>query len=369
MPIDRTSRFAAAPAVSRLVVRRGALRGLGRLTRATTGARRVLVISDPLVARLYGAAARRSLRGAGIESRLLTIPRGERAQRVDTIERLWRGLDAMGLDREGAIVALGGGVVGDVAGFVAATWLRGVAWVDVPTTLLAQVDSSVGGKTGVDLRAGKNLVGAFHQPRLVLSDPEVLRTLPGRQLRSGLAEVVKTGMAVDAGLFRWTERHALRLRAGDLAALEQAVARTVSAKLGVVLRDEREREGGGRAALNYGHTLGHAIEAASGYRGVLHGEAVAIGMRAAARLSERVRGLPAPARARQDALLDALGLPRRMKNVSIASLLRAMARDKKRRSSKVRWVLTPQMGHASVPRPVEHRLVRSVLKQLGARSS
>ena len=301
--------------------------------------------------------------------RLVTIPRGERAKQPGILVRLWQSLDRLGLDRHDAVVALGGGVVGDVAGFAAATWLRGIRWVGVPTTLLAQVDSSVGGKTGVDLSTGKNLVGAFHQPRLVLADPSVLRTLPARQLRSGLAEVVKTAMATDAELFRWTERHARRLAAGEPAALESVVGRTVSAKLRVVLRDEREGEGGGRAVLNYGHTLGHAIEAASGYRVLLHGEAIAIGMRAAAQISERVAGLDPGARARQDSLLDALGLPRRMSRLRLSRLIEAMARDKKRRSAKVRWVLTPQVGHASLPRPVEPSLVRSVLKQLGAHSS
>jgi 3-dehydroquinate synthase len=327
------------------------------------------VVTDSIVARLYGAVALRSLRRAGIAARLLRIPRGEGAKRPAILERLWEGFDRWELDREGAVVALGGGVVGDVAGFAAATWLRGVDGVGAPTTLLAQVDSSVGGKTGLDLRSGKNLVGAFHQPRLVLSDPDVLRTLPARQLRSGLAEVVKTGMATDAALFRWTERHAGALRAGHPPTLEQVIARTVSAKLRVVRRDEREREAGGRTALNYGHTLGHALEAASRYRGMLHGEAIALGMRAAGQLSEALAGLPPRVRARQDALLDAFGLPRRVPRFPLARLLEAMARDKKRRSAKIRWVLTPQMGHASVPRPVEPGLVRSVLKQLGANSS
>lgn len=351
-----------------MIVRRSALLRLGAWTKSLTAARRVALVTDARVARLHGAAAQRSLRRAGIEALLLKIPRGERAKSAATVARLWTAFDRIGLDRQDVVVALGGGVVGDVAGFAAASWLRGIPWVGVPTTLLSQVDSSVGGKTGIDLSTGKNLVGAFHQPRLVVVDPDVVRTLPWRQVRSGLAEVVKTGMAVDAALFRWTERHAARLSARDPAALEQAVARTVSAKLRVVRRDEREREGGRRAALNYGHTLGHALEAATGYRGMLHGEAIAIGMRAAAELSEALAGLPSAARARQDALLDAFGLPRRIGRVRIERLLEAMARDKKRRAGLIRWVLTPQVGHASVPRPVELRLVRSVLKQLGALS-
>ena len=351
------------------MVRPGALARLGAWTQAATSAQRVALVTDSRVGSLHGAAARRALRSAGLEAHLISIPRGERAKRPDVLARLWEAFDLLELDRRDAVVALGGGVIGDVAGFAAATWLRGISWVGVPTTLLAQVDSSIGGKTGVDLTAGKNLVGAFHQPALVLSDPLLLRTLPARQLRSGLAEVVKTGMAVDRALFRWTERHAGALRAGDPAALARVVSRTASAKLRVVLRDEREREGSIRTALNYGHTLGHAIEAASGYAGLLHGEAVALGMRAAAELSVRVAGLSEEARQRQNALLDRLGLPRRLPRLAVARLLRPMARDKKRRSGAVRWVLTPQIGHASVPRPVEPRLVRSVLKQLGAHSS
>ena len=369
MPIDRTVRFPASERSCRIVVRAGALSRLGAWTKAATGAQRVALVTDSRVGRLYGAAARGALRRSGIEARLISIPRGERAKRPDVLARLWEVFELLDLDRRDAVVALGGGVVGDVAGFAAATWLRGIPWVGVPTTLLAQVDSSLGGKTGVDLRAGKNLVGAFHQPALVLSDPLLLHTLPHRQLRSGLAEVVKTGMAVDRTLFAWTERQAGALRARETAALAEVVSRTASAKLRVVLRDEREREGGGRTALNYGHTLGHAIEAASGYTGVLHGEAVALGMRAAAELSVRLAGLPPRARERQDQLLDRLGLPRRLPRLSVARLLRPMARDKKRSSGAVRWVLTPQIGHASVPRPVESRLVRSVLKQLGAHSS
>ena len=351
------------------MVRPGALARLGAWTKAATSAQRVALVTDSRVGSLYGAAARHALRSAGLEAHLISLPRGERAKQPDVLARLWEAFDLLELERGDAVVALGGGVIGDVAGFAAATWLRGISWVGVPTTLLAQVDSSIGGKTGVDLTAGKNLVGAFHQPALVLSDPLVLRTLPARQLRSGLAEVVKTGMAVDRALFRWTERHADALRAGDPTALAQVVSQTASAKLRVVLRDEREREGSVRTALNYGHTLGHAIEAASGYTGLLHGEAVALGMRAAAELSVRVAGLPEEARRRQNALLDRLGLPRRLPPLPVARLLRPMARDKKRRSGAVRWVLTPQIGHASVPRPVEIRLVRSVLKQLGAHSS
>jgi 3-dehydroquinate synthetase len=266
------------------------------------------------------------------------------------------------------VVALGGGVIGDLAGFAAATYLRGVPWVGVPTSLLAQVDSSVGGKTGIDLGAGKNLAGAFHQPAGVLVDPRVLATLPARHRRAGLAEVVKMGMAVDAGLFRFCERHVGALAAGEPAALAEAVRRAIRAKARVVLADERERDGGPRTALNLGHTLGHALEAALGYRRLLHGEAVAVGLRAATALSVRTAGLPVAERARLESLLDALGLPRRMPPLPIARLLAPMARDKKRARAGVRWVLTPRVGSASVPRLISGHLVRAVLLEAGARS-
>ncbi len=366
MAADLRIIYPALRACSRLHLAPGALEALGPLTLRATGAARVVVVSDARVAELHGGRALRSLRRAGLAADLVLVPRGERAKRPDVVLRLWGLLSTLGLSRRDAIVALGGGAVGDLTGFAAATWLRGVAWVCVPTTLLAQVDSSVGGKTGIDLGAGKNLVGAFHQPVLVVTDPDVLATLPPRQRRAGLAELVKMGMAVDARLFRRLERYAGPLAAGDAAALASAVRAGVAAKARVVRRDEREREGGVRTALNFGHTLGHAIEAARGFRGILHGEAVAIGMRAAARLSEQRDGLASSHRARLDALLDSLRLPRAMPPTAVGRLHQAMRLDKKR-AGVVRWVLTPRIGHASVPRPIERRLVEAVMLEVGAR--
>jgi 3-dehydroquinate synthetase len=263
-------------------------------------------------------------------------------------------------------VALGGGVTGDLAGFLAATYLRGVPWVCVPTSLLAQVDSSVGGKTAVDLAAGKNLAGAFHQPAGVLVDPALLTTLAARHRRAGLAEVVKLGMATDPVLFRWLERSAARLADGEPRALATAVVRSIRAKARVVLADEREREGGGRTALNLGHTVGHALEALAGYRGLLHGEAVALGLRVAARLSVVEAGLPREEQERLELLLDLFGLPRRLPRIAVPRLLAALRSDKKRTGTTVRWVLTPRMGRASVPRLVSGRLVRAALLEAGA---
>lgn len=326
-----------------------------------------MVVTDMRVRRLYGARAVRSLRRAGMRVVVVALPPGEGAKSPVSLARLWEAFAAAGIGRRDAVVALGGGVIGDLAGFAAATWLRGVAWVAVPTTLLAQVDASVGGKTAVDLAAGKNLAGAFHQPAGVLADPDVLATLPARQRRAGLAEVVKMGVAVDAALFRWCERHAEALADGSPRALEEAVRRSVRAKARVVMADEREREGGARTALNFGHTLGHALEAALGYRRLLHGEAVALGMRAAVELSVREAAFPARDAARVNALLDRLGLPRRWPDVPPARLQRALLLDKKRASSGVRWVLTPRMGHASVPRQISGRTVRAILDEARAR--
>jgi 3-dehydroquinate synthase len=285
---------------------------------------------------------------------------------VDRVGSLWQALGSAGIGRRDAVIALGGGVVGDLAGFAAATWLRGVAWIGVPTTVLAQADSSVGGKTGVDLASGKNLVGAFHAPAGVLVDPALLSTLTPRQRRNGLAEIVKMGFVVDRGLFVWAERHAAALAAGRPAALETAIARAIRAKARVVRRDEREREGGARTALNFGHTLGHAIEAARGYRGLLHGEAIAVGMRVAATLSVEFDGLKDDERRRLERVLDRLGLPARMPPTPIGDLLAAMSSDKKRGRAGVRWVLTPRIGHASVPRSISGQRVRSALLAAGA---
>ncbi len=364
---DLVLRYPARPAASRVRISAGGLDCLGAFVRLTTGARRVVLVSDHRVSALYGDRARRSLARAGLRVSRATLRPGERTKRPGELERLWSAFGSCGLGRRDAVVALGGGVIGDLAGFAAASWLRGVPWVCVPTSLLAQVDSSVGGKTAIDLPWGKNLVGAFHQPAGVLVDPRVLGSLPPRQRRAGLAEVVKMGMAVDASLFGWVERHAGRLASGELAALAGAVRRSIRAKARVVRADEREREGGRRTALNLGHTLAHALEAARGYRGLLHGEAVAIGLRVAAALSVRDAGLAPAARARLEALLDALGLPRRMPPTSVDALLAAMQHDKKRGRAGTRWVLTPRVGHASVPRLISGRRVRAALIEAGAR--
>jgi 3-dehydroquinate synthase len=363
---DLLLRYPATRVRSRVRIARGGLDGLGAFVRAATGARRIVVVSDARVAQFYGARALRSLRVAGCAADLVRVPTGERSKSPRRLVWLWERCAALGLDRRGAVVALGGGVTGDLAGFLAATYLRGVPWVDVPTSLLAQVDSSVGGKTAVNLAAGKNLAGAFHQPVGVLVDPDLLRTLPVRHRKAGLAEVVKLGLAADQRLFAWLERHAEALAAGEPQALAGAVARSIRTKSRVVLADEREHEGGPRTALNLGHTTGHALEVVTGFRALLHGEAVALGLRVATALSVREAGLRLEDRIRLEVLLDLFGLPWKLPAVPVGRLLDAMRCDKKRSARTIRWVLTPRIGHASVPRLISGRLVRAALLEAGA---
>ena len=366
MPHAFVLRAHASLASTRVLVARGALDRLGREIRPAFPGRRIALITDARVGALYGTRALRALERAGLAPELLAVPAGERSKSAARLAFLWNALAGLGLDRDDAIVALGGGVVGDLAGFAAATFLRGVAWIGVPTTVVAQADSAIGGKTGIDLPAGKNLAGAFHAPAVVIADPELLATLPERHRRAGLAEAIKCGMAVDASLFRTIERDAGALERGDPQALERAVFGALSAKARVVRSDPFERTGR-RAALNYGHTLGHAIETCLGYRRLHHGEAVAIGMRVAAALSVLEVGLPERDRGRQDALLDRLRLPSRIPGLGIDELQAAMSRDKKRRNGRIRWVLTPRMGHASVPRLIAERRLEAVLIEAGAR--
>jgi len=359
-------RYARTGAASLVRVERGSLDGVGPFLRAVTDSRRAVVVSDRRVAGLYGERALRSLRRAGVAADLVRVPAGERSKSPRGLTRLWECCSGLGLSRRDAVLALGGGVTGDLAGFLAATYLRGMPWVCVPTSLLAQVDSSVGGKTAVNLSAGKNLVGAFHQPAGVLVDPDLLATLPARHRRAGLAEVVKLGMAVDAGLFDWLERRGLAIASGESPALAAAVVRSIRAKAQVVLADEREREGGIRSALNLGHTVGHGLESVTGFELLLHGEAVALGLRVAAALSTRLAGLPVEAWTRLEALLDLFGLPWRLPAVRAEAVLEALRSDKKRSAKGVRWVLTTRIGHASVPRLIPERLVRAALVAGGA---
>ena len=322
----------------------GLLESLGRDCSSLQLGRKCAVITDVNVAPRYAETALASLKRAGFDAALITVPAGETAKRLKQVESCFNQLAGHRLERKSFIVALGGGVVGDLAGFVAASYLRGIPFVQVPTTLLAQVDSSVGGKTGVNLKAGKNLVGAFYQPRLVLCDLTTFRTLPEREFRAGLAEVIKYGVIYDAALFSRLERDMGMILRRDATALAHIVARSCEIKAEVVSQDETES--GLRAILNFGHTIGHAIEAITAYGRHLHGEAISIGQVAAAHLSAELLGLPAKDVQRIRALFVAAGLPVSIKlnSAQRTKLLAAMTLDKKVSGGEIKFVLAERIG-------------------------
>jgi 3-dehydroquinate synthase len=322
----------------------GTLAGLGSRVAAATGARHAVLITVPPVGRRYAARVLRSLRAAGLRTARIDVPDGDASKSLRQVERVYHELLRVGADRHSALVALGGGAVSDITGFAAATYLRGIAFVSVPTTVLAMVDASVGGKTGVNLREGKNLVGAFHQPRLVAIDVETLRTLPLRERAAGFAEVVKKAVIWDAGLFEVLERDAEALLALEETALVPVLARAVEIKAEVVRRDERESDL--RMLLNFGHTLAHAIEALTRYRGLLHGEAVAIGMVYAAERSEALGYAPLGTAARLDKLCRRFGLPTQPPRFARSAYLAALSVDKKRQDSRIHYVVLEGVGSA-----------------------
>ncbi|UZW59618.1 3-dehydroquinate synthase [Lysobacter enzymogenes] len=339
-----------------------------RLARALRG-RHALVVSDGNVAPLYldGALAALAEAKPGLSVATFTIPPGEHEKTLERFTECLHALSELGATRDATVLALGGGVVGDLAGFAAACWMRGIDCVQLPTTLLAMVDSSVGGKTAVDLPSGKNLVGAFHPPRAVIADTSTLRTLPDRELRAGLAEVVKYGAIFDAGFLDWLDGHADALLARDDAVLAEAIARSCAFKADVVARDPYER--GDRAMLNFGHTFGHAIETEQGYAGTTgdglnHGEAVAVGMVLAARLSAALGRAGAADAERLQRLLERLGLPVRIPaGLDPQALLARMRLDKKADASGLRFVLWDRAGAARIVSGVADEQVLAVLRE------
>lgn len=330
-----------------------------------------LVITDANVGALYGEAVLTSLHAAELEPTLVTVPAGESTKSVEQLGRLWAACAEAGLDRSACIIALGGGVVGDLAGFTAATYMRGIPFIQVPTTLLAGVDSSVGGKTGIDLPQGKNLVGSFHQPALVLIDVELMRSLPRRELSAGLAEVVKHGIIQDPDLLDWLEQEAEALLAYQPMHLATLVAWNCRIKAAVVGQDERES--GLRAILNFGHTIGHALEALVGGQAAdgvaepwVHGECVAVGMIGALQLSGAVGLLAEPAlQGRIEALLSKLHLPTRFPaGVDAEALLPYIARDKKATRGRPKWVLAERAGSVQLTADVSNEQVMAALAYL-----
>lgn len=339
MSQTRTIEVALGARAYPIVIGRGLLGGGFDLAADVAGTD-CLVVSNETVAPLYLESLRRGLAGKQVES--IALPDGEAHKTLATMESILDRLVTTGANRDTTVIALGGGVVGDVAGFAAASYMRGVDFIQVPTTLLAQVDSSVGGKTGVNHPQGKNLIGAFHQPRLVLIDTDTLNTLPDRELHAGLAEVIKHGAICDATYFAWLEASMPALLARDPAALAQAIGRSCEIKAEVVAADERE--GGRRATLNFGHTFGHAIEHCLGYGEWLHGEAVAAGMIMAAKLS----GLDTADIDRLTRLVAAAGLPVAPPAIAAAQWRAAMGLDKKVQGKRLRFVLLKSLGECYV---------------------
>jgi 3-dehydroquinate synthase len=323
-----------------------------------------VVISDANVAPRFGESALDSLRQSGFQPLLITVPAGETAKSLKNVQVCYDQLAANRVERKSFIVALGGGVIGDLAGFVAATYLRGIPFVQVPTTLLAQVDSSVGGKVGVNLKAGKNLVGAFYQPRLVLCDLATLQTLPLREYRAGLAEVIKYGIIYDRALFGRLEKTLDKVLDRDVQLLASVIARCCEIKAEVVGADETES--GLRAILNFGHTIGHGLEAISRYGKYLHGEAISIGQVAAAKLSEELAGLPAGESERIATLFQRAGLPTRARltKVQRQKLPRAMQLDKKVSGGDIKFVLARSIGKVQFGQKIPSESLERVLKIL-----
>jgi len=345
----------------------GLLRMAGRIVASRFGKARYGIVTDENVARHHLPTLERSL---GAEARLLgsiVLPPGEATKSFAQLAPLSERLLEMGLERGDLVIAFGGGVIGDLAGFAASILRRGVRFVQIPTSLLAQVDSSVGGKTGINTPQGKNLIGTFHQPSLVLADTDVLSTLPPRQMKAGYAEVAKYGLIWDEGFFGWLEQSYRSIFGNDVTALTEAIETSVKAKADVVVRDETET--GDRALLNLGHTFGHALEAWTGYSDrLLHGEGVAIGMCLAFQLSEELGLCPPGAAERVSRHLAAVGLPTRIGDIrgeraDAANLMRLMAQDKKVREGRLTFILARGIGQAFVSREVEPETVLAFLER------
>ena len=351
-----------------ILLGRGALAHLGDAVRQAGIATesRIVIVTNPVVEALYAEAAESSLARAGFRVGRCLVPDGEQHKTLETARTVYDRLLGLGIDRSGVIVGLGGGVTGDIAGFVAATYMRGIRFIQVPTTLLAMVDASVGGKTGVDLPEGKNLVGAFKQPELVLIDPRVLGTLSEEEVRSGNAELIKHGVLGDPDLFaRLKDEPADRDTLSGSAGVDR-IARALAVKIAVVEADPLE--GGRRMHLNLGHTIGHALELLSGYS-LRHGEAVSIGMVVAARLAVRLDEAAAATAEAIERVLANAGLPTDCPSHLASEILDALGHDKKRRNGRLRWILPRSIGDVTVNEAVSLGLVRDVLIEMGARSS
>ena len=343
----------------------GLLDKLGEELKKVTSSHVAIVISDENVSRLYGDRVEKVLRNAGFAVNSFVVPPGEETKSINTAIDIYNFLIKKRVERDDILIALGGGMIGDLAGFVAATYLRGIPWIQVPTSLIAMVDASIGGKVAVNHPEGKNLIGAFYQPKFVLADTRALATLPERELTSGWAEVVKYGLILDKEFFEFLESNVDRLTKLEQDAVNEAIIRSASLKAQVVSQDEKER--GQRIILNYGHTIAHGLEAATRYIGFLHGEAVAIGMMGAAKLSQRLGILPASVVKRQQSLLRKFGLPTAFFGINLAEIAKATEVDKKTRAKGIRWVLLEGIGKTAIRASVPQQDVLAVLEELSQR--
>ncbi len=340
----------------------GAIGQVGQFMRDMQLSKSALVVTDENVGPLYSGILLESLTSAGFVPSVVTVAPGENSKSLTTADAIFTQTIRMGLDRKSPIIALGGGVVGDLAGFVAATYMRGVPFIQVPTTLLAQVDSSVGGKTAVNHQLGKNLIGSFYQPQLVVIDPLVLNTLPERELKAGLAEVVKYGIIADSNFFEFLKNRQQAILARRPEELIEVISRCCQIKAEVVAKDEREASL--RMILNFGHTVAHAVEAVGGYSEYNHGEAVAIGMHAAALISHSVGLCGQDDVETLKQLLGSMGLPLKATGYSPEELKGYLARDKKMESGKVNWVLMSGIGQVKITREVTDAMVNAALEQV-----
>ena len=347
-----------------IVIGSGLADDIVSFVRAAGYSARGMIVTDTNIAPLYAAQTAELLARAGVEAEVVSVPAGESAKSLTQANELFTRAIEMGLDRKSPIIALGGGVVGDLAGFVAATYMRGVPFIQLPTSLLAQVDSSVGGKVAVNHPLGKNLIGAFHQPDAVFMDLDVLKTLPAREIATGLGEIIKYGIICDADFFAWLEEHRADVLALEPAATMHMIARSCAIKADVVRQDERE--GGLRRILNFGHTIAHAVEKETGYARYRHGEAVAIGMVGAADISVAMGLLGGADRRRIERLIRTMGLPYTVKDVTPDAMYEDLFHDKKTVGGRIHWVLAEGIGKVSVHSDVPEDVVRETLLGLSS---
>ena len=344
-----------------IAIGHGILKDFPKAVRGLDVGKDALIISNPIIERLHGAQLSMALKKAGYTVKILNVPEGEKSKSAAYAMKLLKQISTYDVDKRIFIVALGGGVVGDLAGFVAAIYKRGIPYIQVPTTLLAQIDSSIGGKTAIDLETGKNLVGAFYQPSLVFADTAVLKTLDKRQIRNGLAEAIKYGIIGDAKLFSYIEANHQKFLQGDVEVLNFIVRRCAQIKAKVVSEDEKEIKGL-RTILNFGHTVGHAVEAASKYDQYHHGESVGLGMRVATRISVGMGLLTEAQEFRINQLISSVGLPEKIVGVRLAKILDLMRHDKKFTAGHNRFVLVRGIGQVVVVRDIPEKLITQAIQ-------